>query len=128
MSFSQRPKSLAEIGQRIREGAEAGYEVRDFLHEYQRAGSFDMLLPAPPKLAGCVKDGERFDAFLQALAVYLAAKLAQEPPDWTYPMVQLKKPWFASPGLAIRNFLLISSPGPFRSRNMFIDEDSLQVA
>jgi hypothetical protein len=34
---------------------------------------------------------------------------------------------FASPGAAIRNYLLLSSPGPFRSRNLFIDEDSLIV-
>jgi hypothetical protein len=37
------------------------------------------------------------------------------------------EPWFASPGAAIRNYLLLSSPAPFRSRNLFIDEDSLIV-
>ena len=32
-----------------------------------------------------------------------------------------------SPGAAMRNYLLLSSPAPFRSRNLFIDEDSLIV-
>jgi len=30
--------------------------------------------------------------------------------------------------MAIRNYLLLSSPAPFQARNLFIDEDSLQVA
>jgi hypothetical protein len=67
------------------------------------------------------------DAYLQALAVYLSTKLNCDPPSWTQPPIQLPDPWFASPGAAIRNYLLMSSPAPFRSRNLFIDEDSLTV-
>jgi hypothetical protein len=67
------------------------------------------------------------NAYLQALAVYLSAKLDMDPPSWTRPAIQLSEPWFASPGAAMRNYLLISSPAPFRSRNLFIDEDSLIV-
>ena len=62
-----------------------------------------------------------------ALAVYLSAKLDVDPPPWTQPAIQLPDPWFASPGPAIRNYLLLSSPASFRSRNLFIDEDSLIV-
>jgi hypothetical protein len=86
-----------------------------------------MLLTAPPKLEGRVSEGQRLSAFLQALAVYLATRLDCEPPDWTRPQIQLPQPWFASPGIALRNYLLISSPAPFRARNLFIDEDSLLV-
>lgn len=127
MSFSQRAKSLAEVAERVRQGAEIGYEVKDLLHEFQVAAGMEMILTAPVRLAGAVDNGERYDAFLQALAVHLAVKLNDEPPSWTQPPVQLSKPWFASPGKAIRNYLLISSPAPFRTRNLFIDADSLEV-
>jgi hypothetical protein len=87
-----------------------------------------MLSEQPPQLTGHVQHGDRFDAYLQALAVYLSARLNADPPGWTQPPIALAEPWFASPGPAIRNYLLLSSPAPFRTRNLFIDEDSLQVA
>lgn len=127
MSFSQRAKSIAEVAERIRDGADAGYEVKDLLHEFQVSGGTQMFSAAPVKLDMRVENGVRYDAFLQALAVHLAVKLNAEPPSWTQPPIQLAKPWFASPGPAIRNYLLISSPAPFRTRNLFIDADSLEV-
>ena len=127
MNFSPRVRTLAEVGSRILEGADAGMEIKDFLHEFQGERGQAMLVAAPPRLTGNVENGERLDAFLQAVAVYLAARSDLEPPPWTRPPVVLPQPWFASPGTAIRNYLLISSPAPFRTRNLFIDEDSLQV-
>ncbi len=90
-------------------------------------GSPAMLQQTPPTLAGLAERGAMLDAYLQALAVYLSAKIDVDPPHWTRPAIQLPEPWFASSGAAIRNYLLLSSPGPFRSRNLFIDEDSLVV-
>ena len=128
MNSFRRPASLAEVARNILEGANAGMEVKDFLHEFQWQGKFSMLDEAPPELAGKVADGEMLDAYLQALAVYLAAiKLRHDPPEWTWPPKQIARPWFASEGAAMRNYLLISSPAPFRTRNLFIDEDSLTV-
>jgi hypothetical protein len=127
MNFSQRAKSIAEVAERVRQGAEIGYEVKDLLHEFQTSGGVQMYCGKPVKLAGVVEHGERYDAFLQALAVHLACKLNAEPPSWTQPAIQLPQPWFASSGTAIRNYLLISSPAPFRARNLFIDADSLEV-
>ncbi|HOW68520.1 MAG TPA: hypothetical protein PK256_24850 [Verrucomicrobiota bacterium] len=128
MKSSQRPKNLAEVAEGILNGEEAGFLVRDFLHEFQFQGNISMVITPPPRLSGCVENGERYDAFLQALAVTLASRLGEAPPHWTSPCIQLKTPWFATPGLAMRNYLLISSPAPFRMRNLFIDEDSLKVA
>jgi hypothetical protein len=127
MDFFQRAKTLAEVARHVLEGADAGMEIKDFLHEIQAGGSRDMLREAPTALAGRVDKGEMLDAFLQALAEYLATKMNCDPPEWTRPAKQLAEPWFASPGAAIRNYLLLSSPAPFRSRNLFIDEDSLIV-
>ena len=115
MKSFQRPKTLAELGARIIEGADEGMELKDFLHEFQVKGSPAMLEEPPPILAGRVEKGQILDAYLQALAVYLAAELNSDPPEWTRPAIQLPDPWFASPGAAIRNYLLISSPAPFRA-------------
>jgi hypothetical protein len=128
MRVPERPASLAEVGQRILGGADAGAEVKDFLHEFQVASAATMLAERPPALTGQVPHGDRLDAYLQALAVYLSAKLNADPPDWTRPAIALPQPWFASAGPAIRSYLLLSSPAPFRMRNLFIDEDSLLVA
>jgi hypothetical protein len=127
MNLSSRPGSIREIGLRILAGEEPGFEIKDFLHEFKDRGSIQMLSDAPPDLEEAVADGLRWTAFLQALAVYLASEVNCPPPAWTQPPIQLADPWFASPGLAIRNYLLLSSPGPFRNRNLFIDEDSLHV-
>jgi hypothetical protein len=127
MNFFQRPKSLSEVANHVLQGADAGMEIKDFLHEFQAGGSPAMLHKAPSALTGRVEKGVMLDAYLQALAVYLSAKIDVDPPNWTRPAIQLSEPWFASPGAAIRNYLLLSSPGPFRSRNLFIDEDSLTV-
>jgi hypothetical protein len=127
MNFFQRPGTIAEVADHILHGADAGMEIKDFLHEYQAHPSPAMLEQRPVVLRGAAEMGEVMDAYLQALAVYLMAKLYCDPPPWTHPAIQLPKPWFASPGAAIRNYLLISSPAPFRARNLFIDEDSLSV-
>jgi len=128
MKSPYRPKTLNEVGRRILEGGDPGYEIKDFLHEFKDSPNIQMLLAPPPNLEGSVSDGKRCSAFLQALAVHLATRLDCDPPNWTKPQIQLSDPWFASPGTALRNYLLISSPAPFRSRNLFIDEDSLEVA
>jgi hypothetical protein len=129
MIYSQRAKSVAEIAQRVLQGEDARYEVKDFLHEFHEGGGPELFAAAPVLLEGKVPNGRLYDAYFQALSVYLCAiKLNVDPPAWTRPAIQLPDPWFASSGLALRNYLLWSSPAPFRARNIFIDEDSLQVA
>ena len=128
MNFPKRPSSLAEVGERILAGTDAGAEVKDLLHEFQVSAATTMLSARPPSLTGKMLHGDRLDAYLQAIAVYLSAKLNADPPEWTKPVIALPQPWFASPGPAIRNYLLLSSPAPFRTRNLFIDEDSLRIA
>ena len=122
-----RPKSIAEVARNIGAGGDAGHEIKDFLHEFHDAPSVAALLKEPQKLEGSAREGRRLDAFLQALAVYLSCQVDCDPPVWTRKMIQLADPWFAYPGAAMRNYLLISSPTPFRNRNLFIDEDSLTV-
>jgi hypothetical protein len=62
----------------------------------------------PTCRAWAMKQGAMLDAYLQALAVYLAAKLDSDPPEWTWPAKQLAEPWFASPRGRV---LLFRHPG-----------------
>jgi hypothetical protein len=125
---SLRPQTLAEVAARIADGEGPGYAIKDFLHEFHDSGHLSMLQAEPANLEGNVPEGKRLNAFLQALAVYLAVEIDCDPPTWTQASIKLADPWFASPGFAMRNYLLLSSPAPFRTRNLFIDEDSLKVA
>ena len=84
-----------EMGKRILEGADGGAEVKDFLHEFQVSSGAAMLSEQPPRLTGCVRQGDLFDAYLQALAEYLSGRVNLDPPDWTQPAVMLAVPWFA---------------------------------
>ena len=127
MNSFHRVQTLAEVAANALKGAALGYELKDFLHEFKESPGFARLVKSPPDLAGHLPEGAVYDAFLQALAVFLSAQIRHAPPKWTQPPKMLAHPWFASPGAAMRNYLLISSPAPFRARNLFVDEDSLQV-
>ena len=59
---------------------------------------------------------------------YLAAMVEQRfssagvcPPDWIRSIPRLPNPWFASELISLRLHLLMTSPPPFRRRNIFID-------
>ena len=57
-----------------------------------------------------------------AAMVELACALRAIPiPHWTRTILPLADPWFGSSVLSLRHYLLISSPAPFRRRNIFID-------
>jgi hypothetical protein len=58
MKLFQRPATLAEVAGHILQGADAGMEIQDFLHEFQASGSPAMLEQTPPALAGLVEKGE----------------------------------------------------------------------
>jgi hypothetical protein len=63
-----------------------------------------------------------FVANYVAAMVELACALRAIPiPHWTRTILPLVDPWFGSSVLSLRHHLLISSPAPFRRRNIFID-------
>ena len=88
-----------------------------------------MLAMEPERLASRFEGGEVCDAYLAAVAVALAREIRAVPPTWAWAEDRkLKRPWFASPGPAIRAMLLWKSPAPFRERNLFVSENALARA
>lgn len=68
-------------------------------------------LPPSPYLAN----------YLAAMIELAAHRKGVRPPAWTLDVTPLDQPVFASSLQGLRLHLLISSPPPFRRRNIFID-------
>ena len=127
-----RPHSLAEVASRAKEVATDRafeYELADFLHEFAARGDEAMLCDQPPLLRDILEKGALYDAYLAAVAAYLAPRLGVQTPPWTRHQERiLREPWFASPGRHMRALLLVESPAAFRERNLFVTANALSVA
>lgn len=59
--------------------------------------------------------------YLAAMIEIAALKKGIQPPNWTKSVPPLEDPYFASDLQSLRLHLLVSSPIPFRRRNIFVD-------
>jgi hypothetical protein len=60
-------------------------------------------------------------SYLAAMVEYAAYSRGLSCPQWTAGIAGLETPYFASSLRSLRLHLLVSSPPPFRRRNIFID-------
>jgi hypothetical protein len=104
--------------------------LANFLDEFYAAPNAKALAAAPMLLASDLGEPGRVqDAYLAATAEKLAGDNHFPVPAWTdAEACKLHSPWFASPLAALRAVLLLESPAPFRSRNLFISENALTRA
>lgn len=129
MNSWKRPRSLAEVAEWSSSFADAGNHLAGFLHHFAIAPSPAMLAEPPRLLAPHFENGDVCDAYFAAVAATLAPTLGAPRPAWTdAPERFLRKPWFASPGPAMRACLLLESPARFRERNLFVTANALSVA
>jgi hypothetical protein len=125
----KRPSSLWEVAERATDLKNFSYELKDFLHEFERDARCDLLRKEPRLLAERFPEGRLADAWLAAVADSLAERLQRWGPDWAQkPERRLRDPWFASPGPDMRACLLLESPAAFRERNLFVTANVLSVA
>ena len=124
------PKTLAEVAELAASGESFDLSLRNFLDGFFANPSATALDPEPMRLADGVPElGEIEDAYLAATAEWLAWKFNLEPPRWVFDEVRwLRRPWFASQLASMRAALLLESPAPFRSRNLFVSENALSRA
>src|SRR4051812_33745176 len=117
----QRPQSIAAVAEWSGTWDDFSFHFQDFLHEFQGRRLATMLDQRPRLLAGLFPGGEICDAYLAATAATLAAQLGEPSPGWTKETDRyLRRPWFASPGEAMRACLLLESPARFRERNLLV--------
>jgi hypothetical protein len=124
------PKTLAQVSVLAAQGEPFDLCLKNFLDGFYARPDADALRPEPPKLAEKnPRFGQIEDAYLAAAAEWLAWKFNFPPPSWVFDNTRaLRRPWFASSLSALRAVLLIESPAPFRSRNLFVSENALSRA
>ena len=99
--------------------------VNAFVDEFRRAPE--------PKRQRMVADGPRQpgkrEGLLAAVASALCREVGMEPPRWVRETYS-PEPFFAFPAksFALRLRLMLESPPPFRTRNVFVPEDYLARA
>jgi hypothetical protein len=125
-----RPKTLAEVAERVLDGDSFDLSLREFLDGFYSQPDQSALVTEPHALRDKVTaHGEIFDAYLAATAETLACQYRLDTPSWAYaPTRQLHHPWFALNLASLRAVLLWESPPAFRSRNLFVSENALSRA
>ena len=124
------PKTLAEVAGLVAKGESFDLCLRNFLDGFNQQPSVAAMAAEPELLAKKIPSlGEIEDAYLGAIAEWLAWKFELPPPAWAFEARRsLRRPWFASQLSALRGLLLLESPAAFRSRNLFISENALNRA
>ncbi|MFO1514388.1 MAG: hypothetical protein U1F83_16005 [Verrucomicrobiota bacterium] len=124
------PKTLADVAELTAQGESFDFCLRNFLDGFYAKPDADALSPEPRQLAPTVpKLGAVEDAYLAATAEWLAWRFELPPPRWVFDEARsLRRPWFASQLSALHALLLLESPAPFRSRNLFVSENALSRA
>lgn len=124
------PKTLAEVAALTAQGETFDFCLRNFLDFFYAKPDAAALQTEPLRLSEKnLRFGQIEDAYLAATAEWLAWKFDLQPPAWVFnPSRSLRRPWFASQLAALRAVLLLESPAPFRSRNLFVSDNALSRA
>lgn len=119
-------ESLAAIAEQSITAEHFFLGFRDFLDGFYESPETSKLRDEPRYLANILHDGGYADAYLAAMAEYLAGKYEFPIPAWCQNSQRsLKKPRFAFNSAEGQIFLLVESPTAFRVRNIFISSDGL---
>ncbi len=127
-----RPDTLSKVTRGADSTEEIGLRLAEFLDHVNylqrkkasRASLMATIRAEPPRTGDAVQD-----AYLAAVAAYLADRHQLRRPDWAErPGRRLERPWFAVPYPWARAELLRDSPAAFRERNLFTTESALHRA
>jgi hypothetical protein len=128
----QRPRTLFAVVRDAESTEDIGLNLSDFLDHLNlcakqpdaRSVIASSLRSEPPPTGDRIQD-----AYLAAVAAYLAHRHRLPAPRWTDKKSRrLDRPWFALPYDWARATLLRDSPAEFRERNLFTTEDALHRA
>jgi hypothetical protein len=129
MAVATRIETLAAVAKLANTPANLSLACRDFLDGFYEAPAVSKLEAEPTDLAGILKDGGQANAYLAALAEYVARTHGLTVPRWSLdPSRVAIQPLFAMESYEARMFLLLESPPEFRARNIFISADALTRA
>lgn len=113
---------IAAVVSQIDQGEDPWFALGNFLHDWwcyavEERETLISKPPAPPTTS----EGKRWAAFCAAVVEELCARTSFPCPAWTKQQKYiLKRPWFYFPQLSQREWLLETTPEPFKRRNIFV--------
>jgi hypothetical protein len=120
---------LATVMALIKNSDEFSYAIRDFADRFHESPHLSLLASAPDLLEPTLQDQGVADAWVAAVAAYLAETHGLPTPLWTRGAARcLTKPWFAAKSPNLKAILLQESPAAFRARNLFVSANALHRA
>lgn len=126
-----RPGSAAAAFARITGGENPHVALGDFLDDWRRTPMAERsaLVANPIADAGADLSTRRWAALFAAAVEHLCVGDGLAVPGWVGRKdYRLAEPWFLVPGTALRAWLLVSTPVPFKMRNVFAGDTVLSRA
>ena len=114
--------SIAEAATQIYRGEDPWFALGCFLHDWWCYGvDYRQDLIAEPPTTVVTPDEKRWAAFCAATVEELCSRTSFPCPAWTNQQDYfLEQPWFYYPQLSQRDWLLSTTPEPFKRRNIFV--------
>lgn len=127
IDLTKRPKSLSEIPIRVGQTNQLWSDgLAEFLDNFYTSNPSDQqsMIDQPPDLFD-----DKADAYLAAVAEYLASKYELNIPDWVHDESRfLKRAYFPVDLESVKPILIKESPLAFRRRMIFVEERPLRRA
>ena len=120
-----RLETVSQAFERVQHGEDPWIAIGDFLDDWGRAEKDKRrLLVSAPIILKLDDPNRKWAALFAAITEWLCWTSSPRigAPAWVNKSVfELPEPWFVTPGKALRNWQLVHSPAPFRSRRIFTD-------
>jgi hypothetical protein len=113
--------TIADAASQVDQGEDAWFALGCFLHDWwcYAADQRQELICEPPPPATTL-EGKRWAAFFAATVEELCLRISFPCPPWTEQQTyRLETPWFSSSEVVQHDWLLATTPEPFRRRNIF---------
>lgn len=114
--------TIADAAKQIAQGEDPWFALGSFLHDWwcYAVEARAELIAEPPVLDTTLEE-KRWSAFCAATVEELCFRTNFPYPTWiNNPDYVLEQPWFYDPQPSQRDWLLSTTPEPFRRRNVFV--------
>lgn len=113
---------VADVAAQINQGEDPWFAIGCFLHDWwSDAVDYRQELIAKPPVPVATRQGKRWAAFCAAMVEELCSRTGFPCPAWTERQIYfLEQPWFYYSQLSQRDWLILTTPEPFKRRNIFI--------
>ena len=114
--------SMADTAAHIYQGEDPWFALGCFLHDWWcDAATYRQQLIAEPPAPVVTRDGRRWAAFCAAVVEELCARTGFPCPAWTDRQDYfLEQPWWYYSQASQRDWLIKTTPEPFKRRNIFV--------